>query len=351
MGLDCSRPSRVYDELYLPADTFRLCNPRDRCWCDRGHGRREKYWYVERGGDGRERLHDPLDYMDRFVMGGGGWQMPWKDVQYWTTRDYDRLGEIMTEYNNRLRGRQMGWWGGGGGGPAMSPPWMNMMPAMMMADEMRSGSRSPRGFGRRGGMSPYDNRWSKMFNTIERQHEELEQIKDQLYGSEKEEREQAFRQKQMPMFAEILQAMMGMSALNNMGAQNGMYPNMGGMPMGGAMPQQFPGMGGMTPQQQQYAAAMGQNPMGMPGMMPSQYNPLAGGMGDPRLGGGLGGGIGRRSGLGRSRRRGLTLADELDDDDDMDDILRSSRSRRRRRGRGRWGADDLDDELGGLDGE
>lgn len=245
-----------------------------------------------------------------------------------------------------------GWSGG------VMRDWMSMVSGMMMVDEMRAGSRSPRRYGRRGGMPRYDYndmRRAMVNDVAELYQDRLRNIEDVLWGSEGEKRETGYKAQQMKIWQDILQminanqmGMNGMNGMNNLGAQNGMYPNMG-MPMGGVMPQQYPGMGGMTPQQQ-YAAAMAnaQNGTALNGMA-GQYNPL-GGMGDPRLGGGLGGGLGRRSGLGRNRRRGLAMADDLDNEDDIDDILRS-RSRRRRPGRRRWGDDDLDDELGGLDGE
>lgn len=349
MGLDCSRPSREFTELYLPADTLRVCNPRETCWCDRGHHRDSRYYYVERGGDGRERFHDPFDYMDRF-MTGGGWPMPWKDVQNWTTRDYDRLGEIMAEYHNRLRGRQMGTWG------AM-PPWMTMMPAMMMADDLRSPCHPRRH--RRGG--PGRTEYDGFVEWVEQLARDHKKLREAVYGSDAELREEQYKRRLQKHYQEMQQqamngGMFGMNGLNTMGGMGMpgmMNPNMGmGMGMGGMMPQQFAAMGG-APGMAGAPGMSGMGAMGMNGMMPGAGMPGAGmpsmnGFGDDMLGGGLGGGLGRRGAFGRtSRRRGLPMADELDDE--FPDLLGGRR--RRRRGGRHWGDGDLDDDLGGLDGE
>jgi hypothetical protein len=158
MGIDCSQPSRKYDQLYLPADTFRHCSP-SHCHCPGGHHTsRSRYVYVERLRDGREQFHDPHTYLDNMFGGGpgmrgygfgghggpgligpsggggggfpggggGGWQpggggfmgghpggngmmnyggvgFPggWKNPREWTPIDYDRLGEVLEEWNAR----------------------------------------------------------------------------------------------------------------------------------------------------------------------------------------------------------------------------------------------------------
>lgn len=351
MGLDVSRPSREYTELYLPADTFRVCNPRERCWCDRGSHRDSRYYYVERGGDGRERYHDPFDYMDRFMM-GGGWPMPWKDVGQWSTRDFDRLGEIMSEYNSRLRGRQMGEWNN-------LPSWMSMMPAMMMADEIRS-SNSPRRHRRshRSGHSGYDGIMNNTDRIVRSHGQRLNDLENDCYGSEAQDKEEQYKRRQMKLWEEFTLRMnggtYGMNAMGGIGMPGMMNPNMG-MGIGGMMPQQYTAMGGVpgmsamggAPNMAAMGAMGGMN--GMNGMMPGAGMGAMNGFGDDMMSGGLRG-AGRRNGFGRAgRRRGLTMADDLDDD--FDDIL-GGRSRRRRPGR-RWGAHpgDLDDDLGGIDGE
>ncbi|KAK6437507.1 hypothetical protein LTR95_006292 [Oleoguttula sp. CCFEE 5521] len=179
MGADCSLPSHKYTQLYLPADCFRSCCPGPPgCDNHRSHGsKRSNYWYVERGGNGKDRYHDPFDYMDRvFARGGamqmmmpGGWpgmpmQAPmnmamnmgygnmagiangygsgpygggcgtpggmmgpgpwlggWKPSSEWTGRDYSLLGEILNEYSAREKGKGRLPWGPWS--DMMTPPW------------------------------------------------------------------------------------------------------------------------------------------------------------------------------------------------------------------------------------
>nr|OQO23515.1 hypothetical protein B0A51_09508 [Rachicladosporium sp. CCFEE 5018] len=179
MGADCSLPSHKSTQLYLPAGCFRSCCPGPpNCDNHRSHGsKRSNYWYVERGGNGKDRYHDPFDYMDRvFARGGamqmmmpGGWPgMPmqgpmgmgmnvgygnmagyangygsgpygggcgtpggmmgpgpwpggWKPSSEWTGRDYSLLGEILNEYSAREKGKGRLPWGPWS--DAMTPPW------------------------------------------------------------------------------------------------------------------------------------------------------------------------------------------------------------------------------------
>ena len=94
--------------------------------------------YVDRRSDGRERYHDMMDLMGKYMMGqggggvgnmggvGGGGGMgtpdgvgvgwPFRDAREWTIRDYDRLGDVMKEFYDRERGRGREACRGGGGG-------------------------------------------------------------------------------------------------------------------------------------------------------------------------------------------------------------------------------------------
>ncbi|OQO13775.1 hypothetical protein B0A48_02006 [Cryoendolithus antarcticus] len=178
MGADCSLPSHKYTQLYLPADCFRSCCPGPpNCDNHRSHGsKRSNYWYVERGGNGKDRYHDPFDYMDRVfarggamqmmmpggwpgmpmqgpmgmgmnvgygnmagyanghgsgpygggcgaggIMGPGPWPGGWKPSSEWTGRDYSLLGEILNEYSAREKGKGRLPWGPWG--DTTMPPW------------------------------------------------------------------------------------------------------------------------------------------------------------------------------------------------------------------------------------
>ncbi|OQN98025.1 hypothetical protein B0A48_16331 [Cryoendolithus antarcticus] len=179
MGADCSLPSHKYTQFYLPADCFRSCCPGSPgCDNHRSHGsRRSNYWYVERGGNGKDRYHDPFEYMDRMfarggamqmmmpggwpgigmqspmsmgmnmghggmagyasgcgngpygggcgtpggIMGPGPWPGGWKPSSEWTGRDYSLLGEILNEYSAREKGKGRLPWGPWS--DMMTPPW------------------------------------------------------------------------------------------------------------------------------------------------------------------------------------------------------------------------------------
>ncbi|KAK3718186.1 hypothetical protein LTR37_005301 [Vermiconidia calcicola] len=333
MGVDISRPSREYTELYLPADTFRQCSP-ERCWCQGGH-RNTRYMYIERGGDGRERYHDPLDYMDRIAT-GGGWPGSWKHPRDWTTKDYDRLGTIMQELYHRQRGKQMG---------GIMSPWM-------MADELGGGGRCGSGmasptYGRRGHAMPmpmpvHD---GPTWEDLERVYgARLKDLQDKVYGSEENAREERWRAKQFNLWKEFMGAYgggagagaggMGMGAMGAMNGLQGMQmppmnPNMGmgmgqgmGQGMGpGMMPQQFGG--GMTMPPGMGGGFGGMPPMNnaMPNMPGGGFGQMNGFGGDEMFGGGPGGGAfgGRRGGggFGRNRRfgggRGIGWDDQYDE--------------------------------------
>ena len=104
MGVSTSYPSHAYDQIYLPADCFRLCNP-SSCFCGGnhhnhhnhshhnnhcGHHSRSKYVYVERNNpSGRESYRDPMELIERGLVppgwltgigggfGGGWWLWGW----------------------------------------------------------------------------------------------------------------------------------------------------------------------------------------------------------------------------------------------------------------------------------
>lgn len=247
--------------------------------------------YVEQGGHGRDQYHDPFDYMDRYAMGGA---LPanWKDPREWTTRDYDRLGEIMAEYSNRQRGRQMcGSWGGGS-------PFSGNSPFSMMGDDFggsgSGGGGSGRGSRRHRGPSWSDfetlrenmqDTYRRMADTYKKKLEE----RDTWYmGSEADLRKERFENR----MCEILQSGMAkrMGVMNQMGGA-GMNPmaGMGMNAMGG-------GGGGLNPMgggNMNLMGGVGMNPMGGGAMMNAM-----GGM--PQMGGAMGGGAmpGAMGGLG-----------------------------------------------------
>lgn len=375
MGVDCSKPSREYTELYLPSDTFRVCTP-DRCWCQGGH-RSSRYMYVERGGDGRERFHDPQDYMDRFMM-GGGWPSSWKDPGEWTTRDYERLGEIMSEYQNRMRGRQMSPWG--------AMPFVGMagaaLPAMMMGAD--SPFKMPREHHRTSRRSSWEHEIMQRIKRMEEIAKEYEErvtgMSNHLYGTDAERQEEMYKRRQNKLWQEFQQAQMGMP----MGGGMGM--GMGGMPMGGnpMMAQQaglgMPGFGGV---------GGGMGAMGMPGYGGGGMGAMGGlggfggmnptqgmgrrasmmGMGDGEmlgglggmaggLGGGMGGGMGGLGGVGgmgrrggRRARRNISLGDDEAEDDDFGGGFGGGGGMGRRARRRRGGFDEGDFFAGFGDGE
>lgn len=337
-------PSKT--ELFLPSDTIRVCSP-DRCWCNGRHHRSSKYVYVERGGDGGERYQDPVDMMGEFLMGGGtGAGMPWKNPGEWTVRDYERLGEVLNEWQMRERGRRRNPSAGipammGGGNVYGSSPW-----------------DGGGGGGRRRRTHPSWGEFERMQETVEdkfrRMAEEYQRhISERdslLFGSASDHRREQYRNNMLKTLQEILPQLSQMMAAQQMAAGNGM--NMGmGMPggMGGGG---MAGMGGVTAG----PPGMGMHGVGMQGMnMNPMMNPMVGAMGG---GGGMGqmntpmmpndfgggGGFGRR---GRGRR-------ERPFREDFEEEFggfgggggRAGRPLRRGRRGGGWGDDD-EDMLGG----
>lgn len=315
---------------------------------------------MERGGNGQEQYYDPMNYIGPMMM-GGGWPGSWKSPQDWTTRDYDRLGDIMTEWLNRQRGRQTG-------GPWVpSTPWM-----------MGDNYQMPFPSGRRQYDAPCGPDIASMMARVEalaneyRNH--IGDLNDQLYGSLEERKEERWKQRQFKLWREFQNMAMngGIAGMNGgMAGMNGGLANMNGLPginmqmpgmmnqnagmagmhgmmapgmgmgvgMGAMMPQQFGAMGGMP------GMGAGLGGMGMNGMMPGgalggQMN----GLGDDMYGGvgGLGGGRRRGRPFGRGRLGGLE--DELDDD-----FAGGFGGCRGLFGRGRRGDDDA--FFAGYDGE
>lgn len=351
-------PSKT--ELFLPSDTIRVCSP-DRCWCN-GRHRSSKYVYVERGGDGRERYQDPVDMMGEFLMGnGGGAGMPWKNPGEWTVRDYERLGEVLNEWQVRERGRRRqpsaaGMMGGGGGMYGQSP-W-----------------DGGGGGGRRRRTHPSWGEFERMQESVEdkmrRMAEEyqrhLSERDSLLFGSVDDHRREQYRNNMLKTLQEILPQLSQMMAAQQMGGGGGnMNMGMGmgmqngmqnGMPMPG-----FGAMGGVpgAPGMGMQNGGMGMQGMGMnPMMNPMAAAAMAGGAGmgmnGPMMqGGGMndmggGGGFGRR---GRGRRERPFREDFEDEFGGFGGAGAGGRAGRSfRRGRkANWGEED-DDMLGGMGG-
>ncbi|CAK4021761.1 Hypothetical predicted protein [Lecanosticta acicola] len=336
-------PSKT--ELILPSDSLRVCHPGPSCFCGQSH-RSSRYVYKEVGGSFR----DPVDLMDDFMYGGGGPSpsgLPgavgmWKDAREWTVRDYERLGEIMNEWQMRERGRRSGGGGGGGG-------WGY--------EGDRRGGRL-----RRGDLERFQESVEEKFRRMAEEYKgHLEERDAFLFGTEGERRREMYKDRMLKTLREVLPGLMqgpgpgpqpnapwpggpgGMGwPPNGMGMGAGGInmpapPQAGafGMPpqMGAALPAPMPamnpmmnGMPGMNPMAG--VGAMNAN-MNMfhpamaypPGMMPEEYQP-------------------RRPGRGRGRR--IALDDGFDDEPMFGGGRRFPYGGRRRR----W--DDEDDMLGGL---
>ncbi|KXT14812.1 hypothetical protein AC579_9649 [Pseudocercospora musae] len=201
------QPSKT--ELYLPTDSLRRCDP-DRCWCDRPYHRKSRYVYVERGGDGSERYHDPMDMMSNMMMGGMS-SMPWKDPSLWTVRDFDRLGEVMGELYNRERGRGMDR-----SGPY--PTWS--MPPEQPQPWDDGGGRRRRS--NRPGWTEYnrlEEQFRHMYDEYMRHRNENDSV---LYGSDVDRRKDQYRYNMLKTLQE-------------------MWPQMGQMMMGGQQGQMYGG--------------------------------------------------------------------------------------------------------------
>lgn len=359
-------PSKT--ELLLPSDTIRICSP-DRCWCNgRHHNRSSKYVYVERGGDGRERYQDPVDMMGEFLMSGGGnMGMPWKNPGEWTVRDYERLGEVLNEWQARERGRRRN--------PSTGNPAM-MGGGNMYGPSPWEGGGGGGGHGRRRRAHPSWGEFERMQETVEDKFRRMAQeyqrhISERdslLFGSASDHRREQYRNNMLKTLQEILPQLSQMMAAQQMsggGMNMGMGMGMGmqnGMPSGG-----IPGTGagmGAGPGPPGMGLHGGAGMQGMQGMNMNHpmMNSNGGGMGymNPAMmpndfgGGGGGGGLGRR---GRGRRE-RPFREDFDEDfggfggsggGGGGGGGRAGRTFRRGR-RGGWGDDEEEDMLGG-DGE
>ncbi|GAB7360181.1 hypothetical protein MBLNU230_g7943t1 [Neophaeotheca triangularis] len=373
MGTDCSRPSYTQTELLLPSDSLRLCIPSRTtpCWCKGPTHRTSRYTYIERDSSGRENYYDPFEYLDRAMLnhgfssnggrGGGGFGglgappvAAWKDPSLWTTRDYERLGEVMGEYFARERGKSGGYGGGGwpvyGGALPVGMPMSGvgqgfdasaMWPLMALMGMGGGGGwdRGSRSGSRRGHRSSGYSELSEQIRRLEEVYRRDKEMSDaMLYGTEAERREKAWQQRLVKQLFDVWPQFMQMQQQQQ---QNGMGMGMG-MPGIGTNPMGF----GMSPMaaaalQAQAQAAM-QQPQGGMGHPMGANTPMMDV--DPRGFGGGGGGPGRR----RMRRNRRALPD-------YDDFEEAPWGRNRgRRGRGGFG-DDIDDDddldmLGGRDG-
>lgn len=318
--------------------------------------------YVERGGDGREYFHDPMNYMDGFMMGGaggmgngggggGGSLLPpgiMQSPDNWRLKDFERLNQVLLEYWNRLRGQQMvmaPYLGGGGGFGRPGLPFCMMgSPGMNFGDVMGASCGMGMNPLRRGGRGDYGSWEDEMTQRMKRMEEiakdyedRVRGISDHLYGSTADRQEEMYRKRQQQMWQDFMQ---GQQTQNGMG-MNGVGGTGGGMG----------GMNGLAQMMPMQGLAGGMNPMmagmgGLGGMMnPLQMGALGGLGSNPLMSGaGLGGSNGveddrfnRRRRLGSRRRSSMFQ----DDDDDDDDILPRRRFGRRRRG----GFGDDDDDL------
>lgn len=264
--------------------------------------------YVERGRDGREQYHDPLDYMDRF-MDGGAWPS-WKNPGDWTERDFDRLNEVMTNLNDRSQGRRMR-----GHGPGAA--WM----------------MQPNDYGQRCSMQQDGPPWdpdlddmiARQVRKVARQYDRrFRNLNDMMFGSAQERMEDRFKETLFKHFRQFQQN--GGMGMNGMGMSGMQSMGMQGMQMPGMMNQNMePGMANMMPQQY---ATMGGFPGGMAGgyggmpvsnMMPGgglggHMNGYGGGMYGRSLGPRRRGAFRGQLGHGRGPRMGFD-GDEIDDED------------------------------------
>lgn len=285
-------PSQTsYYHTTLPSNAIRICHGGHdgRCFCNGGYHRKEKYVYVDRRSDGRERYHDMMEVMGKFMQGGGmgayggggpgvmnngamgggmgaqmaggtGW--PFRDAREWTIRDYDRLGDVMKEYYDRERGR--GKWapgeGGGVGAMGMGPMYPGMMPGMGMNPQMMGmgmpgmmpmmPNMPPNGDGSRGSghyqhQHPSMEEFQRLQQDLEEKFREYNRHMGVLFGTEQDRQKDQYRATMLKTLQEIMPQLALMMAQQSM--RGGVNPMMGmGMP---------PQMGAMPPQQ------MPQNPM------------------------------------------------------------------------------------------
>lgn len=393
MGLNLSRPQYAYHDEYYPrvhpADYFRRCDPND-CFCGQPHAR-QRHVAVQQTPGGQVAYRDPMQMMDRMLMGngmyggaygGGGYNMPgitpystynpgatanimttpsgnrlsnsipgwpaeWKDPREWTTADYNRLGEVMDEYTSRMRGRnQSEPLGMPMFDPRMHPllgsnPMMNTMRGRPMtmddgwADSNMLDKRQSRGSP---SFTDFEMLREQMMRFAQDARDHIKATNDFLYGSEKEIREERYKDRQRRMIEEILKTI-NTSSTASQPTMSSFPPTYNPVPA----PQGFPGSGALP----------GMNPFGMmPGSFPGMSAPGMGGMGLGGMGmagpeamnyGDMRGGYSQRPQRPRRPPRGLSFGVDMDDDND------GFGRRGGRRGRGGFG-DDADD-LFNLNGD
>lgn len=355
MGVSTSSPSYTYDQIYLPADCFRLCNP-NTCFCRGGHHSRSKYVYVERNNpSGRESYRDPVDMLERGMV-PPGWGMG--NMSSWRPRDYEVMRGLAAQYMANQRGITEVPWGEmmGGGFGGMSPPGMGGGQGYGYGPPAYQQHAPPAPWSQWQDPGPWQNGpevGNGRRETIDEEtRDKIRLLSDIMFGSEADKQEKQVQEQPLkrlqPMIPELAKLLASQqTGLNGAGANGGgMMP--GPPPPAGGMPPGAMGMGGMNP----YGAAGG-----MPGMNPMMHpyasmggmHPMMGG-GDAGMmssGGDMGGGFGRRRNRGRRAMRDFDYED--DDEDDFGGFGRGGRGGRRRR-RGRYNFDD-DDLFGDRGGE
>lgn len=255
----------------------------------------------------------------------GCWPSEWKDPSEWTVRDFNRLGEIMDEYLNRQRGRGhsfMPMKGMNNLGMMREEPWSSRF--MGMPSEQR---RYP--------SQEIEQLQAQMMRYVEESKQQMQAMSDFLYGSERERREEMYKDRQRKMIEEILKNMLGSNRLqsspisNMRSGGNNPYGDMLGsntqpfMPFGHQEPGMMTGhpmnmMGGMHPFQ---------TPMGMDPSMTGPNDWTASGRGMPMR-------------PPPRRRRGIGFSDDPNDEFD-----------RRRPRKSRFGFDDDPDDIFHLGGD
>ncbi|KAM0712852.1 hypothetical protein Q7P35_000301 [Cladosporium inversicolor] len=384
MGVSTSTPSYAYDQLYLPADHFRLCNPSSSCFCHTnhntpnghcGHHSRSKYVYVERNNpSGRESYRDPMEWIERGMVppgwlaglsGGMGGGMG--GMSMWRAKDWEVMRGLVAQMMAEKRelgespwGDMMGM-GGMGGLQGYEMGSMGAYPAgpgyhqqyQYSAPPPYGQWQGPWQGGMAGGGGNGSGRGGMMVDEETRDRTRL--MHDIMFGSEAEKQEKQLQEQLLkrltPMIPELAKLLaMQQAGLNGAGSNGGGM--MAGPPPAGGMPAGPMGMGGMSP----HGPAGG-----MPGMNPMMYSPAAMGGMHPMMGGGdpsmlMGGGGDMGGGFGRRRNRGRRAMRDFDyDEDDDDDFVgfggrgRGGGMRRRRRGRYNFDDDDLFGDRGGED--
>lgn len=365
MGVSTSTPSYAFDQLYLPADCFRVCNP-DACFCRGGYHSRSKYVYVERNNpSGRERYHDPMELMERGLFPPPGWGM--SSMNSWRPKDWELMSGMYAQWMANQRGitevpwadmrggmganQMMGWNGNGlqGGFAGGLPPYSQMPPPLA----------AWQGGWQNGPPDAGNGNERRRDSTIdEEMREKIRILHDITFGSEADKQEKQIQEQMLKRLQPMIPELAKLIALQQAGLNNGQGVNgnaagmmpgapagmtgmgMGGMPIPGMNPMMAAGGGmpGMNPMMHPLAAMGGMNPM----MAAADAGMMGGG------GGEMGGGLGRRRNRGRRAMRDFDFDD--DEEDEFGGFGRGRGGRRRRRGRFNFDGDDLFGDRGG-DGE